>query len=353
MEEINKSLYSIYESAKFWQKDLLKINLPFSKVYLHEKSIDAVSLHIDLAYMLQSTNWCQKEINWLIQKQDSDTGLWFESFTKKELANHNHPRVVEMVGTYLGFQVSSLLLALNKKAKHIYFLDFLKTEDNSLNDYLNKMPWVESPWGAGGWVDSIATMIRANISWGDNEYQLIFKKLITWLNEKQSSNTGLWGDNKVQGIAGQVNGTYHLTRGTFFASNFKILNARPLLDSLIDFLKTDTNFSNNRGEGCYDLDSTFLLYKLSKELPNHRKSEVRNFALNRLFSLLKRRNSDGLYGYFIEYSQDYHNYHFVGNKTKNVSDIQGVVFYLTTIFYLAKIVDNNIKIPWRPSLTHG
>ena len=37
----------------------------------------------------------------------------------------------------------------------------------------------------------------------------------------------------------------------------------------------------------------------------------------------------------------------------NNVDIQGVVFYLTTIFYLAKIVDNNIKIPWRPSLTHG
>ena len=350
---LNSEINSIYNSAISWQEDLLKIGLPFSQISDRRKSIDAVSLHIDLAHMIKKNSWCKKEINWLKNKQDLETGLWFESYTKDLLKDHDNPRVIEMVGTYLGFQVSSLFISINEKANLISFWNVLKGDNKNLINYLEKMPWHNSPWGAGGWVDSISTMMIANYKWGDYEFKEVLSRFIDWLNNKQSSITGLWGDDQIQGIAGQINGTYHLSRGTFFSLDINMNYEKKLLNSLIEYLKQDEHFFDDNGEACYDLDASFLLYKLHRRLPKYRAPEIKEFAERRLKTLFSRRNNDGLYGYFIDSSQDFHNYHFVGPREKGVSDIQGTVFYMTTIFYLIRIMNPSQFVPWEASLTHG
>ena len=50
---LNTQIESIYNSAILWQADLIKIGLPFSRISDRRKSIDSVSLHIDLAHMIK------------------------------------------------------------------------------------------------------------------------------------------------------------------------------------------------------------------------------------------------------------------------------------------------------------
>ena len=353
-ERLKFELFEIYISALNWQKKLLLLDLPFSLNSNNKvKSIDSISLNIDLAYMLGEAKWCKNYVSWILQKQDNQTGLWFEDYHPDTNYQKDNPRLLEMVGTYLGFQVSGLLMKLNVPAKPISFWDFFLEDNLSLENYIMKMPWERSPWGSGGWVDSLGTMFKANFEWGNILYEDLFCKLIEILEKMQSQKTGFWGYSNIQGIAGQINGTYHLMRGTFFLNDEVITHKETLLNSVIDYVQSEQMFNNSNGEACYDLDAVFLLYKLSNLLPNQRKDEVNSFAKNRLLNLLNRKNSEGLYGYYIEYSQDKHNYYFVGPKKKGSSDIQGVVFYLTVIYYLSKILYPELEIPWKESLTHG
>lgn len=318
-------------------------------------SIDSISLHIDLAYMLGNYEHLKPYCQWLALQQDSKTGFFWESFSDTELLDHPHPRVKEMVGTYLGFQVSSLFLRLSIKAKEFKFWRFLLDSEDAIDQYLEAMPWARSPWGAGGWVDSLGTMIYFNCKYyGDLGYQEVFNKLLQYLVKTQSLSTGLWGSDKVQGIQGQVNGAYHLLRGTFFLSNSSIdFNSILLYDSIIDYCSSYTDSTNLIGDACNDLDLSYLLYKLNLLHPAHRIEEVRNFSSTRLNQLCSSLNSDGLFGFFRTKSQDFHNYHNVGPSLDDVTDVQGVVFYLTTLFYLTKILEPESIIPWTPSLTHG
>lgn len=346
----------IHSSAVLWQKKMSKIDYLFSYDSTNKaRSIDAVSLHIDLAYMLGGDDILNKYNQWILQQQDPKTGFFFESFSQSELADHPHPRVKEMVGTYLGFQVSSLFLRSSIKAKEFKFWRFLLEGDDTINNYLLAMPWSRSPWGAGGWVDSLGTMLFANYAWGySNCYKDCFDKLLQCLTASQCKSSGLWGSNKTQGLQGQINGAYHLLRGTFFLSNADItFDSLSLYDSVINYSKFSQAFSELGGDACNDLDLSFLLYKLSLLHPSHRIDEVLHFAYTRLHQLCSNLNKDGLFGFFRNKSQDFHNYHFVGPSVEGSSDIQGIVFYLTTIFYLMKILDPGATLPWTPSLTHG
>lgn len=349
------NLCKIHESVSNWQKSLKKSGLTFSKNSKNKfASVDSISLHIDLAYMLnKDKNWCIPYINQLIDCQRKEDGLWQEVEEPPEEIQKSNPRINEMAKTYLGFQVSSLLLNTNNTANPINFWNFLLEFDFTLEDYIKRMPWETSPWGAGGWVDSIGTMFKANSIWGDKRYDLLIEKLIAILNNMQCNKTGLWGGDKIQGLAGQINGSYHLMRGTYFLNNKSIPNQEKLFNSLIDYLKTDEHFLDFKGEACYDIDAFYLLYKLNKILPNYRRKEVNTICLKRLENLLSRTNIDGAYGYFIEESQDFHNYYFVGPKVYGRSDIQGTVFYLTTIYFLSSICFPQVLVPWKTSFTHA
>ena len=349
-------LDKIYSDAIAWQQKMSEVDYLFSYNSINKaRSIDALSLHIDLAYMLGREITFTQYTQWILQQQDSFTGFFYETFSQSELAGHQHPRVKEMVGTYLGFQVSSLFLRLSIKAKEFKFWRFLFEDDEAIQGYLRAMPWTRSPWGAGGWVDSIGTMLFANYNWGYNSrYKYCFDQLLHWLSTNQCPTSGLWGSNEIQGVQGQINGAYHLLRGTFFLSNTPLtFNSLALYDSVIDYSKSSQEFSENGGDACNDLDLSFLLYKLNILHPSHRKDEVVHFASTRFHQLSLNLNKDGLFGFFRNKSQDFHNYHFVGPSVSGSSDIQGVVFYLTTLFYLIKIIEPDAKLPWIPSLTHG
>ena len=346
----------IYSSAIAWQKKMSKVDYLFSYNSSNKaRSIDAVSLHIDLAHMLGRDCTLKNYTQWILEQQDIHTGFFYETFSQSELAGHPHPRVKEMVGTYLGFQVSSLFLRLSIKAKEFKFWRSFFDEDEAIQSYLLAMPWTQSPWGAGGWVDSIGTMLFANYTWEyDSRYKNCFDQLQQWLSINQCPSSGLWGSNEVQGVQGQINGAYHLLRGTFFLSNAPItFNSLALYDSVIDYSQLSKDFSKNRGDACNDLDLSFLLYKLNTLHPSYRKDEVVQFASDRLHQLCSNLNDDGLFGFFRDKSQDFHNYHFVGPSVDGSSDIQGIVFYLTTLFYLIKTIEPDATLPWTPSLTHG
>eukprot|EP01047_Picozoa_sp_COSAG01_P015187 COSAG01_NODE_755_length_13819_cov_130.671939_11_plen_225_part_00 len=182
-------------------------------------SLDATSLAIDLKQMIGGsfTDEEKKQFSaYFNQQQFGDWGFYYEPQLDQKL-DFSIDRVKEMHGNYLTFQVIGALKILGGFPKQpIRFYDQF-IEGNGISHYLdNNCPWVKSPWGAGGMVDNLGTILDMNIRMGYKEYCPILEEVFDWLAKKQCPNTGLWGQSEKQGLSGQINGTYHLMRGSYF-----------------------------------------------------------------------------------------------------------------------------------------
>ena len=324
----------------------------FSKSSFNLNPIDSTSLALDLIKMF-SLEWdFNPSINLLLKHQNSKTGFFFEPNTDILLSNNPHPRAKEMAGTYLGFQVAGCLDAYNTLPKYPFsFWNKLYTRE-TLHDYFSQMPWAKSPWGAGGWVDSISTMIKMNeqmgleISTKQNEW------IFEFLEKKQNISNGFWGEQNIQGLAGLINGAYHLIRGTYFLYNKEVPKAELILDNIIEYINTENLIISSKGEACHDLDCWYLTYKLLKQTNGYRIEEFRSIAIKRLETINSNSSSRLLWGFFLNQCQDNHN-HIDISKKENEADIQGTIFYLTAVKSLNKIIDDSKTISWKFSYTHG
>lgn len=359
MNSLSNQVELVFHGAKRWQSELSKISnsnlMPFCLNAYRDFSIDAASLHLDLQYMLGTLppkNIQQEIKNKFDRLQDKASGFYQEPFCEEELGESTIERVFEMSGTYLGFQVGGSLRAINKLPKYEFKFYRPFIEERKISSYLESMPWVNSPWGAGGWVDAVATMISLNILNGYSEYELVLDEMFKWLEEKQNPKNGLWGDSSVQGLEGLINGTYHLLRGTWFFHDKKVLYPERIIDSVIELLTTHPLFDDGKGEGCHDLDTFYLLVRVHRQVPSYRKKELKQLLNNRLKTLFEFQNQDGGFGFFPHRAQDEHNYYKV-SPSFSESDIQGTVFYLTAIKAIVEVIEPDFKVPWNYSITHG
>ena len=204
-------------------------------------SIDASSLAADLTYMFSLPLTKEEKLNqerFFDSHQDKSTGFFHEKFYKKELDEKRIPRVIEMSGTYFGFQVGGAYRAVDAKPKKefSFYRKYIRKEE--IKEYMDKkFPWKISPWGAGGMVDSVSTMLRLNIEMGFDESQEALDAMFEWLDSHQSATTGFWGDVSVQGINGVINGGYHIMRGTYLWHKKKYKYPEKLIDTILKKLK--------------------------------------------------------------------------------------------------------------------
>jgi hypothetical protein len=320
----------------------------------HSYSLDASSLAADLTYMLDNPiSEADKDgaAAFFNSLQDPQTGFYHEPFVW-ELADSTIDRVLEMSGTYLGFQVCGALEALGRLPAYPFKFYEFALQEGEISRYLeDEFPWDRSPWGAGGWVDSVATMLQMNIALGMEEYRAPLAEMLSWLLTHQSPETGLWGKpDSAQGLTGLVNGGYHLLRGIFFRRGLEVPWPEKVVDSCLRVYRECEYFRAGRGDGCHDLDLFDLLIQTTTQAETYRRQEITDICTERLKEILTFQNDDGGFSFYPHRAKDVHNYYRVSPGLKE-SDIQGTVFTMQVLRRLAEYL--NFPFAIKRSKTHG
>ncbi len=317
--------------------------------------LDAISLAYDLDYMLgndipEREKDDRKEI--LDSYQTGKDGFYYETNAEKVFKNSSINRVLEMHGNYLTFQVMGAYKAIQRQPiKRISFYDKYIVD---IARYLEiNCPWERSPWGAGGMIDNMGTIMKCNIDMGHKEYLKTVDEMIDWLDRNQDDTTGLWRNkDNGQGINGLVNGGYHLMRGTYFLYNRPFDKAEKIIDTILEDIETHEFFHDNRAHGCNDLDHFFLLQKCHELVPTYKKKEILKLVKHRKDIILRLlRCDDGGFSFWGDSAVKLHNYFDVSPGYKE-SDMQGTVFYLQTLISINKILGVE-NFGMRDSLSHG
>ena len=90
-----------------WNDDESAYRLSSSSFYKH--SIDATTLGLDLCQMLNiKEKNLKKSLNYLDERQEKKTGFYYEDYV--DTLDKTNTRYLEIAGTYLGFQTSSIFL---------------------------------------------------------------------------------------------------------------------------------------------------------------------------------------------------------------------------------------------------
>lgn len=321
-----------------------------SKNAFHKDSLDATSLALDLKYMLNiEQNTLDESLKYFNQYQEEQTGFFYEPFVNE--LDTSIERILEMSGTYLGYQVGAIMLALDIQPKyHFKFYEqFLK--DRDIKEYMsNFMPWCKAPMGAGNMIDHGVTMMRMNIKMGYSDYEEVISDMYDWLDSNQDKKTGLWGSIKPQGNNGLVQAGYHLMRGTYFYDKKEIKYLEKIIDTTIKSIKECPIFKDGVGEGCHDMDH-FVILEQGLELTNgYKENDIKSIASQRLEQLAIMKKDDGGFSFEANNTITNHNRYDV-TAGKCESDLVGTVFYLETILRLNNIL--GIKSDWQSSATHG
>lgn len=319
-----------------------------------EDSLDAISLAYDLEHMigleLDSSDFIlRKEM--LDKYQTGKEGFFYEHDAKEKFEGSPIDRVLEMHGNYLTFQTIGAYRAIKLLPKRK--ISFYDKYASDIERYLSvNCPWEKSPWGAGGMVDNLGTILKCNIDMGYDNYKKIMDDVFIWLDKNQDEETGLWKcKNNPQGINGLINGGYHLMRGTYFLYKKSFNRAELIIDTILKDLQGNDIFHGNRAHGCNDLDHFFLLQKCNEVIPNYRKEDIFREAKKRKQIIMSVLNCyDGGFSFWNDKAVQVHNYYDVSPGYKE-SDMQGTVFYLQTLISINSILGENNE--FQTSLSHG
>lgn len=315
-------------------------------------AIDATSLALDLKSMLGLPIEDKEDsVFYMNNQQEPSTGFYHEEF-HEEFLDLNQPRILEMSGTYFGYQVGSILYGLGERPKYRFaFYDTFLKEGMMTNYMENIMPWDIAPMGAGNMVDHGATMMKINIgTFEQEEYKNVLDEMYEWLSKNQDEETGLWGNLKAQGKNGIIQAGYHLMRGTYFDDRKTFQYPDRIIDTTLSNLQEMDIFSNGNGEGCHDMDHFVLLERCLNVSDGYRIEEAKLVAEKRLEDLVSQKKPDGGFSFEAKGAITNHNRYDVSAGLSE-SDLVGTVFYLETIYRIYKIL--NIKPTWNSSLSHG
>lgn len=321
-----------------------------SKHAYHDYSIDATSLALDLHKMLGIAPLDTiSSFKFFNNQQEEETGFYHEPFVSE--LDLSVDRILEMSGTYLGYQVATVLMAYNRKPKYSYRFYEQFLPQGTIEIYMsNNMPWNQSPMGAGNMVDHGATMMRANACFGDARYLEVLERMYQWLKENQYGQTGLWGEEAAQGKNGLVQGGYHLMRGLYFQDNRQPDYVEKITDTTLASLDECAVFSDGNGEGCHDMDHFVVLERMLHFSNGYREADICSACERRLEQLRTMKCKDGAFSFEAKGSITNHNRYEV-TPGLNESDIVGTVFYMETIFRILSIL--GYKVNWHSSVSHG
>ncbi|MGW0417738.1 DapH/DapD/GlmU-related protein [Streptomyces sp. NPDC003015] len=160
---------------------------------------------------------------------------------------------------------------------------------------LESLPWRTGAWGAGAWVDSLATAAHWNLRHGDGggAGNGTPESLFGWLLTRVDPWTGMWGSPSAEeGRLQMVNGYYRLTRGSFAQFGLPVPYPERVVDTVLDHARDTRHFGPGRENACNVLDVAHPLWLCTRQLGRpaggYRSAEIRDWAERQLSTVLRR-----------------------------------------------------------------
>src|SRR3954469_5797940 len=213
---------------------------------------------------------------------------------------------------------------------------------------LEGLPWRTAAWGAGAWIDSLATAAHWNLRHGDggDNGHGTPESLFGWLLTRADPWTGMWGSPSAEeGRLQVVNGYYRLTRGSFAQFGLPVPYPERVVDAVLDHARDARHFGPGRENACNVLDVAHPLWLCTRQLGRgaggYRSGEIRDWAERQLTTVLPRWQ-DGLgFGF--------------GPGAAGPGPepgLQGTEMWLAIVWYLADLLGRSDELGYRPRGIH-
>ncbi|MET7733251.1 DapH/DapD/GlmU-related protein [Streptomyces sp. NPDC005402] len=213
---------------------------------------------------------------------------------------------------------------------------------------LEALPWRTAAWGAGAWVDSLATAAHWNLrhGHGNDGGHGTPEALFGWLLTRVDPWTGMWGSPSAEeGRLQVVNGYYRLTRGSFAQFGLPVPYPERVVDTVLDHARDARHFGPGRENACNVLDVAHPLWLCTQQLgraaDGYRSGEIRDWADRQLAALLPRWRDGRGFGF--------------GPGTAGPGPepgLQGTEMWLAILWYLADLLGRSGELGYRPRGIH-
>jgi acetyltransferase-like isoleucine patch superfamily enzyme len=213
---------------------------------------------------------------------------------------------------------------------------------------LEGLPWRTAAWGAGAWIDTLATSAHWNLRHGDggDNGHGAPESLFGWLLTRADPWTGMWGSPSAgEGRLQVVNGYYRLTRGSFAQFGLPVPYPERVVDAVLDHARDARHFGPGRENACNVLDVAHPLWLCTRQFGRgaggYRSGEIRDWAERQLTTVLPRWR-DGLgFGFGPGAA---------GPGPE--AGLQGTEMWLAIVWYLADLLGRSDELGYRPRGIH-
>ncbi|WP_406222475.1 DapH/DapD/GlmU-related protein [Streptomyces canus] len=213
---------------------------------------------------------------------------------------------------------------------------------------LEALPWRTGAWGAGAWIDSLATAAHWNLrnDDGSDHGHGTPESLFGWLLTRADPWTGMWGSPSAEGGRLQVvNGYYRLTRGSFAQCGLPVPYPERVVDAVLDHARDARHFGPGRENACNVLDVAHPLWLCTRQLgrggDGYRSGEIHEWAERQLTTVLPRWQDGRGFGF--------------GPGTAGPGPepgLQGTEMWLAIVWYLADLLGRSGELGYRPRGIH-
>ncbi|MER7561434.1 acyltransferase [Streptomyces sp. NPDC097941] len=211
---------------------------------------------------------------------------------------------------------------------------------------LDALPWRTGAWGAGAWVDSLATAAHWNLKRGGGAGNGTPESLFGWLLTRVDPWTGMWGSPSAEeGRLQMVNGYYRLTRGSFAQFGLPVPYPERVVDTVLDHARDTRHFGTGRENACNVLDVAHPLWLCTRQLGQavggYRSAEIRDWAERQLSTVLRRWQDGRGLGF--------------GPGAAGPGPepgLQGTEMWLAITWYLADLLGRSDELGYRPRGIH-
>jgi hypothetical protein len=213
---------------------------------------------------------------------------------------------------------------------------------------LEGLPWDTGAWGAGAWVDSVATAAHWNLRHpgGGDGGRGTPESLFGWLLSRVDPWTGMWGSPSGEvGRLQVVNGYYRLTRGSFAQFGLPVPYPERVVDAVLDHARDARHFGPGRDNACNVLDVAHPLWLCTRQLgraaDGYRSGEIHDWAERHLAAVLARWQDGRGFGF--------------GPGTAGPGlepGLQGTEMWLAIAWYLADLLGRSDELGYRPRGIH-
>ncbi|CAM5334499.1 acyltransferase [Streptomyces canus] len=213
---------------------------------------------------------------------------------------------------------------------------------------LEALPWRTGAWGAGAWVDSLATAAHGNLRHtdGGDPGHGTPETLFGWLLSRADPWTGMWGSPSAEeGRLQVVNGYYRLTRGSFAQSGLPVPYPERVVDAVLDHARDARHFGPGRENACNVLDVAHPLWLCTQQLgrgaDGYRSGEIHDWAERQLTTVLPRWQDGRGFGF--------------GPGAAGPGPepgLQGTEMWLAIVWYLADLLGRSGELGYRPRGIH-